>query len=495
MPTPLTLFTRAPPRRVLPGQPWPLHDVAATRALEAGLLASAPGHALMQRAGLACARLALALAPHARRIWVAAGAGNNGGDGMEAAMHLQQWGLQVCVSWLGTAPSAPADAAASHARAVAAGVQVGTEPPGQWDLCIDALLGIGAARAPHGTMAGWIERMHRGHAPILAIDLPTGLSADTGCAATTCVQASATLSLLTLKPGLFTADGRDMAGQVWLDDLQANPATPAPDETARATLVGRPAPVPRRHASHKGSYGDVAVVGGAAGTAGAAHLAASACLHAGAGRVFLCLLGAGGPDLVPAQPELMLRDLRTLDTRPMTVVAGCGGGLAIAAQLPTLLARARALVLDADALNAIAADPQLQDLLRHRGARGLPTVLTPHPLEAARLLQTTTAAVQADRLGAAEQLVGQYRCTLVLKGSGSVIAAVQRRPAINPTGNALLATAGSGDVLAGLVGARLAAGMDAWEASCSAAFQHGAVADGWPAGRSLTASALAAALA
>lgn len=485
------------PHLVDAGPQWPLHDVSATRLLEAAALAASPAHALMQRAGLASARLAMALAPHARTIWVAAGPGNNGGDGMEAAMHLHQWGRHVVVTHLGHPDAAPADAQASYQRLLQAGLRFSDDPPAQWDLCIDALLGIGATRAPQGAMARWIGDMLRRDAPVLAIDNPTGLDADTGQAASVCVKARATLSLLTLKPGLFTTDGRDMAGQIWFDDLQGRSMTPseAVGTSARAYLNRRPTPTTRRHASHKGNYGDVAVVGGAPGMGGAAFLAASASLHAGAGRVYLCALDpAVALALVPTQPELMLRDIGALDIAQMTVVCGCGGGDAVREQLPRLISRTRALVLDADALNALATDKQLQQQVAMRSMRQAPTVLTPHPLEAARLMGTTAREIQTDRLRAALALSQQFRCTVVLKGSGSVIASPEGLPAINPTGNAWLATAGTGDVLAGLIGARLAAGMPAFEAACAAAFQHGDIADQWPADAALTAAALACAL-
>ncbi len=484
-----------PPRQVLAGTAWLLHDTAATRALESAALKTTPAHALMQRAGLACARLAMALAPHARTVWVAAGPGNNGGDGMEAAMHLQRWGREVVVTCLGDPASAPADAAASRQRALKAGVAFADEVPAQWDLCVDALLGIGATRPPQGVMAQWIARMRACDAPVLAIDIPTGLDADTGNAATDGVIASATICLLTLKPGLFTADGRDMAGQVWLDTLQSDTTVAAAGDSATAQLIARANRDLRRHASHKGNYGDVAIVGGAPGMAGAAVLAASASLHAGAGRVFLCTLDPRAASVgVPTQPELMLRDIRTLAIDGMTVVCGCGGGDAVREHLPGVLSRAPTLVLDADALNAVATDGELQQLLTRRAARGALTVLTPHPLEAARLLQTTARDVQGHRLDAARRLAARYRCTVVLKGSGTVVAALDHTPAINPTGNALLATAGSGDVLAGLIGARLAAGMAAFDAACASVFQHGEVADQWPANTALTAAALARAL-
>jgi hydroxyethylthiazole kinase-like uncharacterized protein yjeF len=173
------------------------------------------------------------------------------------------------------------------------------------------------------------------------------------------------------------------------------------------------------------------------------------------------------------------------------VVCGCGGGDAVAAVLPRILSRAPALVLDADGLNAVAGDTSLQTLLRARAARGWRTVLSPHPLEAARLLGSSTAAVQADRLDAASRLAAQFQCVVVLKGSGTVTAAPDAIPVINPSGNARLATAGTGDVLAGMLGAALAAGLPAFDAACKAVFRHGRLADDWPAGQTLTASRLA----
>jgi len=475
---------------ITPALSRPLHTVAATRALEAALAATLPPHTLMQRAGLATARLALALAPHARTFWIACGPGNNGGDGLEAALHLQQWGKTALVSWLGTPGTAPADARAAHARAQAAGVRFLEAPPAACDACIDALLGIGATRAPEGRLAGWIAHINTLTVPVLAVDLPSGLNADTGATHGPCVRASHTLSLLTLKPGLFTAHGRDQAGQVWFEPLGADPGVAAP----QARLGGAPPPAARPHASHKGSYGDVAVIGGAPGMSGAALLAATAALHAGAGRVFVGLLDGGSLGVDPAQPELMFRAPDSLAPAGLTVVAGCGGGHAIAAQLPRLLSAAPRLVLDADALNSIANDSALQTLLRARSERDRQTVLTPHPLEAARLLGCTAAAVQHDRLAAAQQLAQQFGCTVVLKGSGTVLAAPGETPLINPTGNARLATAGTGDVLAGMIGARLAGGETAFAAAAAAVWLHGQAADRWPADQALTAGALARAL-
>jgi hydroxyethylthiazole kinase-like uncharacterized protein yjeF len=472
-------------QRVTPDRPWFLHDVAATRRLEQAAAAGLPPHTLMQRAGLAVARLALAVAPHARTVWVACGPGNNGGDGFEAAIHLKRWGKEPVVTWRGEEARAPQDARASLRRAREAGVAFAADAPGTWDLCLDGLLGIGSTRAPEGALLRDIERMNGAAAPVLAIDVPSGLDAATG-AGSAFVRARHTLALLALKPGLFTMHGRDAAGAVWFDALQVDGGA----EPATALLCGPP-PVPaRHHASHKGSYGDVAVIGGAPGMAGAALLAARAALHHGAGRVFVGFLDPDAGALDAQQPDLMVRHWETLAVEGMAVACGCGGGEAVRTALPKAMG-ARALVLDADALNAIAADPQLQALLEARGRRGAPTVLTPHPLEAARLLARDTRAVQADRLASARELAQRFGCVVVLKGSGSVIAAPDGALRINPTGNARLAIAGTGDVLAGWIAARLGAGENALEAASAAVYLHGLAADRWPADRPLTAGALA----
>lgn len=474
-----------------------LHDMAATRQLEQQAQQALPAHTLMARAGLAVARLALAIAPHAQRIWVAAGPGNNGGDGLEAALHLQRWGKHPVVSWLGNAERAPADTKIAHQKAIGAGVQFVDQPPQQIDLCIDALLGIGSQlREPAGRMADWIAHINNLGVPVLAVDVPTGLQADTGAACASRVKASHTLSLLTLKPGLFTAHGRDLAGSVWLDDLQHGQAGAAATTPLApcAWLAGQPLSATRAHASHKGSYGDVVVIGGAQGMTGAALLAGCAALHGGAGRVYVSLLDEQALPLATSQPELMFRHWGTLALDNMSVVCGCGGGSAITKHLPLLFKSAKHLVVDADALNVIAQSAPLQALLCERGQQQHTTILTPHPLEAARLLACSTAEVQANRLEAAQQLARRFACTVVLKGSGTLIAQADRTPVINPTGNARLATGGTGDVLAGLIGALLAEGLNGFDAACQAVHQHGQLADFWPQDQALTASRLAKAL-
>ena len=471
-----------------------LHSVAQTRAIEQAALALQPRPPLMERAGEALARLAMALAPHAQRVWIAAGPGNNGGDGLEAALHLRRSGREVDVT-LCAAANPPPDAQSALQRAQAAGVSIRVGATASQaaldanDLAIDALLGIGASRAPDGAIAATIRALNASPCPVLAADVPSGLDADTGVAlGTACVDARHTLTFLTLKPGLFTASGRDHAGRVWLDALGDEVAALTTGAAAHGWLRSQDARVPlsaRRHAQHKGSFGDVAVIGGAAGMAGAAMLAARAAHAAGAGRVYVELLDTNAAaTLDPLRPELMFRadwSLRTDALAGSTVVCGCGGGSLVRARLPRILSRANRLVLDADALNALAADPGLVTLLRARAARA--TVLTPHPLEAARLLGVTTAEVQADRLGAAGELADRLACIVVLKGSGSVITAPGEPPSINASGNGSLASAGTGDVLAGWIGGLWSQdAADALETVLRAVAEHGAAAEPQVAG-------------
>jgi hydroxyethylthiazole kinase-like uncharacterized protein yjeF len=470
-----------------------LFGIAATRRLEAAAQGLEPPFTLMARAGEATARLALALAPHARHVVVFAGPGNNGGDGIEAATRLCEAGKTASVLLSGDAAALPADGAQALARATHVGVRIvaassseGRAEEGA-DLVIDALLGIGATRPPAAALAAAIDRIARFAAngvPVLAIDVPSGLDADRGVPfGDACVVAAHTLTLLTAKPGLFTAAGRDHAGSVWLDDLGVE----APWAAADAWLIGcggaAEAHAVRRHDRHKGSFGDVAVVGGAPGMTGAALLAARAAHAAGAGRVFVALLdeGEASAGFDPQRPELMFRPgwwHGPVDTlAATTVVCGCGGDDAVRAVLPRLLSTVRRLVLDADALNAIAADSGLQALTAARATRALETILTPHPLEAARLLGTTAREVQNDRLRRAAEIAARYGAVVVLKGSGTVVAAAGATPCINSTGNAALASGGTGDVLAGWIGGRWQAGSDARSVAVRAVVEHGAAAE------------------
>jgi ADP-dependent NAD(P)H-hydrate dehydratase / NAD(P)H-hydrate epimerase len=511
-------------RRITGERREALFDTQTTRQLEKSTIGSLPPHTLMARAGLSVARLATALYPYARQVWVACGPGNNGGDGLIAATHLHQWmkergdlGRVMVTHHCGDEPAdafrLPPDAQDALLKAREAGVVIVGTPPDHWDLAIDAMLGIGGSRALRGVLALWSGRMRQSSSPTLHVDLPSGLDADTGQwlhepmlgrqRPTRIHGPHHTLSLLTLKPGLFTADGRDACGEHWHDDLQVD----TPDDVVPAAwLAGRfdhgCATHKRPHASHKGSYGDVVVIGGqdlsidGSGMTGAALLAARSALHGGAGRVYVGLLGSpeGADELRwdPMAPELMLRRVAVLMggdlLQAATVVCGCGGGTSVSSVLPAVLSRARRLVLDADALNAIARDEMLQTLLCQRRAKQLFTVLTPHPLEAARLLDKATDAIQADRLQSAKLLAERFGAVCVLKGSGTVISAPGQTPLLNPTGNALLATAGTGDVLAGLIASAIACGENSaavlTDRVARAVYQHGWLADRWeePAG-------------
>lgn len=455
-----------------------LYTAARTRDMEQRAQAQRPAHALMQRAGWAVARLALAVCPHGQVFWIACGPGNNGGDGLQAAWHLHQWGKTVHVTSVAEPDQWPADAAQAWRQLQDAGVYLSPHAPAHWDGAVDALLGLGGQRPVEGRMAEWLVQMAHASAPVVHVDVPSGLDADTGLWRGPPMDGPAprhTLALLTLKPGLFTGDGRDVCGALWFDDLGVPPDLP-PD----AVLAAPMGAAARAHNSHKGHYGDVAAVGGASGMTGAVLLAAMAALRSGAGRVMVCPLDeAALPAMAAQHPSLMVRPWATLPVRELHAVCGCGGGDAVRAALPALLSTARSLVLDADALNALQ-DPSLMQLLRQRTRRGLPTVLTPHPLEAARLLACSAQDVQSDRLRAARELVAHTGAVVVLKGSGTVIADRSHTPVINTTGNALLASGGTGDVLAGMVAGLLAQGMTAFDAAVTAVQRHGLAANLWP---------------
>lgn len=447
----------------------------------------------MARAGHGVARLALALAPHARRITALVGPGNNGGDAIIAALHLMRAGIEVEALALADPTRLPGDAADAWQQARAAGLPIALGAAAfapsrlqRAGLILDGLLGLGATRAPEGAIAEAIAAANASGRPILAIDLPSGLSADHGrVLGEQAIRARWTLSLLALKPGLFTGAGRDHAGDPWFDDLGVSDAGAA---SAWLSAWHEPPPPgfpPRQHRQHKGSFGDLFVVGGAPGMHGAAELAAHAALTAGAGRVYLSMLDAAlGTAFAPRWPELMaaprIWDGGAERLAGATVVCGCGGGTAVAQVLPALLAHAGRLVIDADGLNALARERALLSALRARAPNGRPTILTPHPLEAARLLGSSAGDVQADRLAAARALADASAAVVVLKGSGSVIAAPGRTPWINASGNAALASPGSGDVLAGWIGglwARQGPGDDGWTSACRSVWLHGRAAD------------------
>lgn len=464
-----------------------LYSVTQIRAIEQAAQASLPCGTLMQRAGQAAARRALELVhahPHPR-ILVLAGPGNNGGDALEAAYQLALAGVDVTVTLYADPSSQPQDARQALQRAQDSAVgfadhaTITSVIAQQWELVIDGLFGIGLTRSLGGAIGDIVKLVNSLSCPILALDVPSGLDADTGALIGTqhlAIRASHTLTFIGDKPGLHTHHGRDYAGQVQVAALDLNPAFfPATQLHLNHPFLFSPALHRRAHNSHKGTYGDVLILGGAQGMQGAAILSGRAALNSGAGRVLLGFIDAA-PAFDPVQPELMCRQASELDFSAGIVVAGPGAGLS--RQACDLIVRVMnnpvPLVLDADALNLAAGAPDLQKILAQRTAA---TLLTPHPLEAARLLAISVKEVQADRLAAARQLAARLNAIVILKGAGTVIADSKGEAVINSTGNPALATAGSGDVLAGLCGALLAQKTAPWQAALAAVWLHGKAAD------------------
>lgn len=461
----------------------PVLRSAELRDVERRFAGSAPS--LMERAGRAVAEAAARLARDSGApIVVVAGPGNNGGDAWVAAARLRESFHRVIVLDAAGAPPKAPDAQAARAAFTAHGGEVVSAwPAAEPALVVDGLLGIGPGRDVDGAMAALIARMNASAAPVLSIDVPSGIDADTGRVRGSAVRAARTLTFLAYKPGLLTGDGIEHAGEVEVDDLGTGetpgraPGSRLGPEDVRGWLPPRP-----RNA-HKGTFGTLAIIGGNRGMVGAALLAARAALHAGAGKVYCGLLAADAPTVDASQPELMLRSVDDAVSAHVLVV-GPGAGQSPSATsatmfdrvlLPALVGSAKPLVIDADALNTVACSETLRNALG-QPRRG-PTVITPHPAEAARLLGIDTAKVQADRVGNAIELARRFHAEVVLKGAGSVCASPDATWSINSTGNPGLASGGTGDVLAGLVGALLAQGLPAPRALRYAVCLHGAAAD------------------
>ena len=459
--------------------PRPICTVAALRALEQ----QAAGRPLMELAGAAAAGLARLIAPRtADPVVMFAGPGNNGGDGFVVARYLRGWGYRVTVVCAADAGTMPVDAQAAHRRWIGAGGTVVEALPSLADcaLIIDALFGIGLGRPLAGQYAEWIAAINRADCPVLALDIPSGLDADTGTAAGPIVHATHTATFIALKPGLLTAEGVDAAGSVTVHDLDID-AAQATEAAGAGQFVTWPVARQwlrrRRLNTHKGTFGTLGIVGGATGMVGAPLLAGRAALLAGAGKVHLGFVADNPPAVDPAQPELMLRgadDVLRGESTVLLVGPGLGQSRLAGDYLSRALHKPVPLLLDADALNLIALEASLANRLRKREH---PALLTPHPAEAARLLQTSTAIVQADRLQAARRIAERFNAHVALKGAGTVCAFTSGEWTINGSGNPGLATAGSGDVLSGIVGALLAQGYPAERALMLAVCVHGAAAD------------------
>jgi len=434
------------------------------------------------------------------RFVVLTGRGNNGGDGWVAARLLRDAGREVRVVALVAPDDLSGDAAAVSARAIEAGVPWAifhpdvALPAGPGDVVIDALLGTGLSRPAEGAFAAAMARMARTRADgarVLAVDVPSGLSADTGRPLGPCVVADATVTFAFQKRGLVLHPGPAHAGQVKVSDIGI-PAAAAARVPVGATLLDEVEArglVPRRAAdAHKGDAGRVLVVAGSPGKSGAAHLALVGALRGGAGLVTLAAREpvlrfalAGRPEAMsaalPGDGPLGLADLEPLaeaarGADALVIGPGIPRGEETGALILALLERVRLpAVLDADALNALAPDPSVLAGLTS------PVVLTPHPGEMARLSQRTVEEVQADRLGLAAEKARAWNAVLVLKGARTVVADPAGPPAVIPTGNPGLATGGTGDVLAGLCGALLASGLAPVAAAQVAAWVHGAAGD------------------
>ncbi len=490
-------------RTEIPGwqQYGPLYSAAQTRALDRlAIEEGIPGFELMSLAGRAAFRVLRRAWPAAQRVLVVCGGGNNGGDGYIVAGHALASGLEVTCFAVVAPEQLKGDARRAYQWASARGVTSKPWPneesdypqPSTFDVVVDALLGTGltgAVRAPFDRVIDWLN----GHPHTLAIDIPSGLCADTGRILGHCLHASKTVTFIGRKIGLYTGQGPSVTGEIHFDALQVPQAVYArqpasahvvsPDEIRR----GLPA---RPQSAHKGVFGRVLLVGGDLGMPGAMLLAASACMRTGAGLVTAATRAQHAPVLVLGRPEVMFRpvdnpaQLGVLLDNAQVIVAGPGLGRddwgrdllrTLVDQLNVAPTTWR-LVCDADALNLMAEDPSLQP------PASVDWIMTPHPGEAARLLGVSVSNVENDRLAAAQQLVSRFGAHVVLKGAGTVIAL---RPTVgcaseiwvNPTGNPGMASAGMGDVLSGILGSLMAQGLTTDTAAVQGVAMHGWAGD------------------
>lgn len=444
-------------------------DQAAIR--EGGL----HGTELMQRAATAAFAALRRTWPQARKLLVIAGGGNNGGDAFLLARLAWQAQWEVHVIALGERSGGDA-AAAREAWTRDGGRIIVADEQTQFpdaDVIVDGLFGTGITRAPDGIAAHLIEAMNTFRGGRLALDVPSGLDADNGTAPGVVLRADVTVSFVGWKRGLFTADGVDCCGQLELDSLGIPDPVFAgigPDCQLLEAEFANVLP-PRMRNVNKGRFGHVLVIGGDIGMPGSVRLAGEAALRIGAGLVSIATQARHVGMVVGNRPELMVvaadgpQSVETLLGRAsvLAVGPGLGQGAWGHALWDKALRAGKPLVLDADGLNLLARDPL-----------PLPaaTVLTPHPGEAARLLDCDTAAVQADRFAAARSLASRYACVVVLKGAGSLVADAEGRLALCPFGNPGMASAGMGDVLTGVIAGLLAQGLGAWDAACLGTVLH-----------------------
>lgn len=459
-----------------------LHTVEQVRRIDHAAIhdCAIAGYELMQRAAAAAFEVLRRRWPDARRIVVLAGDGNNGGDAFLVAQLALQYGIEVDLFALGMQSGGDAQ----HAREafVASGGRIeladsSTILPAT-DVVVDGLFGIGLSRPLVGVSAGLIEQMTTRALPVLALDVPSGLDASSGVAHGPTVRATATISFIGWKRGLFTADGVDHCGALELATLDV-PSAAFADIAVDGGLLDQSIIdlLPRRRSNvNKGSFGHVLAIGGDDGMGGAVRLTAEAALRVGAGLVSVATRAAHVSALNSARPELMARAVdgpQAIESalERATVLAlgpGLGQGAWGHALWDAALRSGKSTVLDADALNLLARYPR---------ALPAPCVLTPHPGEAARLLACDIASVQCDRFAAARELAARYQAVVVLKGSGSLIADPAGTLALCPFGNPGMASAGMGDVLTGVIAGLLAQGLDAWTAARLGVVAHALAGD------------------
>jgi hydroxyethylthiazole kinase-like uncharacterized protein yjeF len=473
-----------------------LYTVKQLRQIEEAALASSGPGVLMRAAGKAAAETAQELLSKSllnkddQSILIFAGPGNNGGDALEVAVHLDAAGYKVFVLHHPPKSTMSKDCQQAFNQAKLCTQLIWLKSDiflkKSYTLVVDGLFGIGLNSQPMSpVLQRQIEEINALHShpncssSVLALDVPSGLSADTGnLISAIAIKASHTITFIADKPGLHTGSGRDYAGIVSVNSLGIAAKFFPPSDIGLNDINLFPTIFqPRLHNSNKGSHGTVTTIGGATGMQGALVLASRAALHSGAGRVIAGFVESP-PNFDVQQPEIMCRAAQQTQFGSDSVVVigpGLGQSSGSADLVSSTLLNKSPLVIDADALNLLAKQPALRALCNSRDP--LSTLLTPHPLEAARLLGCSVDLVQADRICAARRLAQQYSAVVILKGSGSIIAHPNGTIVINPTGNAGLATGGTGDVLAGVCGSLIAQHENIWEAALAATWLHGAAAD------------------
>ncbi|WP_409470199.1 NAD(P)H-hydrate dehydratase [Streptomyces sp. HC307] len=455
------------------------YSVETVRAAERDLMARLPEGALMQRAaaGLAAACADLLGRVYGSRVVLLVGSGDNGGDALYAGARLARRGAGVTAVLLSPERAhAGGLGALRRAGGVVAGVGGAEELIGRADLVVDGIVGIGGKGGLRAEAVPLAEAAARGRAPVVAVDLPSGVDVDTGEVRGAAVRADLTVTFGTHKPGLLVDPAREYAGSVRLVDIGLELPAEAELEALQHADVAALLPMPRAE-SDKYRRGVVGIAAGSGRYPGAAVLAVAGALRGGAGAVRY--VGPAGDAVIARFPETLVSDQGPRRAgRVQAWVVGPGAG-DDAGTVAEVLAADVPVLVDADGL-------RLADAGAVRG-RGAPTLMTPHAGEAAALLGVAREEVEGARLAAVRELAGRYGATVLLKGSTTLVAGAGGGPVrVNPTGTPWLATAGSGDVLSGLAGSLLAAGLSTVDAGSVAAYLHGLAgryaADGAPVG-------------